>query len=245
MTYLPNSHVFGDTDISERVYLVQDIDPDLEDTDITAADHGTDIAAMQSSVSDMETAMPLKADLVAGQVPSAQLPSFASIGETSTTAYRGDRGKIAYDHSQVTTGNPHNVTKSNVGLSNVPNTDATARANHTGTQPASTITGLAAVATSGDYDDLSDKPTIKRVETYTGTTNASGDYTVTYATAFATTPDVQPQLQAPTNTQSIRITNSTTTGFTVKAVNRVDVIGLLPTYSNVSGASVGVLVTAR
>ena len=29
------------------------------------------------------------------------------LGETSTTAYRGDRGKTAYDHSQVVTGNPH------------------------------------------------------------------------------------------------------------------------------------------
>lgn len=34
-------------------------------------------------------------------------PSLA-LGETSTTAYRGDRGKIAYDHSQ-TTGNPHST----------------------------------------------------------------------------------------------------------------------------------------
>ena len=32
-------------------------------------------------------------------------PSLA-IGELATTAYRGDRGKIAYDHSQ-STGNPH------------------------------------------------------------------------------------------------------------------------------------------
>jgi hypothetical protein len=34
------------------------------------------------------------------------------------------------------------------------------RANHTGTQAASTITGLATVATSGSYNDLGDKPTI-------------------------------------------------------------------------------------
>jgi len=44
------------------------------------------------------------------------------LGETSSTAYRGDRGKTAYDHSQLTSGNPHNVTKSDVGLSNVTNT---------------------------------------------------------------------------------------------------------------------------
>lgn len=43
-----------------------------------------------------------------------------AIGETSSTAYRGDRGKTAYDHSQ-TTGNPHGTTKSDVGLGNVGN----------------------------------------------------------------------------------------------------------------------------
>lgn len=36
------------------------------------------------------------------------------LGETDSTAYRGDRGKTAYDHSQ-TTGNPHATTYSDVG----------------------------------------------------------------------------------------------------------------------------------
>ena len=40
-------------------------------------------------------------------------PSLA-LGETSSTAYRGDRGKTAYDHSQLTSGNPHNVTATDV-----------------------------------------------------------------------------------------------------------------------------------
>lgn len=35
------------------------------------------------------------------------------LGETSSTAYRGDRGKTAYDHSQ-TTGNPHNTTAAQI-----------------------------------------------------------------------------------------------------------------------------------
>lgn len=51
----------------------------------------------------------------------AEISPSLALGETSSTAYRGDRGKIAYDHSQKTSGNPHNVTKSDVGLSNVPN----------------------------------------------------------------------------------------------------------------------------
>ena len=38
-----------------------------------------------------------------------------ALGETSTTAYRGDRGKIAYDHSQITDGtNPHGTTFANI-----------------------------------------------------------------------------------------------------------------------------------
>ena len=47
-------------------------------------------------------------------------PSLA-LGETSATAYRGDRGKIAYDHSQAT-GNAHSMTKADIGLGNVDNT---------------------------------------------------------------------------------------------------------------------------
>lgn len=33
-----------------------------------------------------------------------------ALGETSATAYRGDRGKTAYDHSQQTAANPHGTT---------------------------------------------------------------------------------------------------------------------------------------
>jgi hypothetical protein len=40
------------------------------------------------------------------------------------------------------TNNPHSVTKSQVGLDNVPNVDATQRSNHTGTQLAATISDL-------------------------------------------------------------------------------------------------------
>jgi len=70
---------------------------------------------------------------------SAQL----ALGETSSTAYRGDRGKTAFDHVSATD-NPHSVSKAQVGLSNVPNTNATARASHTGTQLAATISDFAA-----------------------------------------------------------------------------------------------------
>ena len=58
-----------------------------------------------------------------------------ALGETSSTAYRGDRGKIAYDHSQ-TTGNPHGTTKTDIGLGNVDNTSDLNKPISTATQQA-------------------------------------------------------------------------------------------------------------
>lgn len=82
------------------------------------------------------------------------------------------------------TSNPHSVTKSQVGLSNVPNTDATARANHTGTQSADTVidgttnkaytatektklSGIATGATANDTD-----ANLKNRANHTGTQSA-------------------------------------------------------------------------
>ena len=50
-----------------------------------------------------------------------EISASLALGETSSTAYRGDHGKTAYDHSQLTSGNPHNVNKSDIGLENVTN----------------------------------------------------------------------------------------------------------------------------
>ena len=63
------------------------------------------------------------------------MSSSLALGETSSTAYRGDRGKIAYDHSQ-TTGNPHGTTKSDIGLGNVDNTSDLNKPISTATQTA-------------------------------------------------------------------------------------------------------------
>lgn len=70
------------------------------------------------------------------------------LGETSTTAYRGDRGKTAYDHSQITSGNPHNVTATDIGLGNVTNTGDSAT-------PVSG--GTTKFTTGGAYTELNKK----------------------------------------------------------------------------------------
>lgn len=48
-----------------------------------------------------------------------EISASLALGTTSSTAFRGDQGKTAYDHSQLASGNPHGVTKSDVGLGNV------------------------------------------------------------------------------------------------------------------------------
>ena len=48
-----------------------------------------------------------------------------ALGTTSSTAFRGDYGQIAYEHSLKTEGNPHNVTKADIGLGKVENKTST------------------------------------------------------------------------------------------------------------------------
>ena len=72
-----------------------------------------------------QEALNSKADLVDGKVPAEQLPPSTAglgLGVTHKDAYYGDLGQIAYEHSQLRSGNPHNVTKDEVGLGNVDNT---------------------------------------------------------------------------------------------------------------------------
>ncbi len=114
-----------------------------------------------------------------------------ALGETSSTAYRGDRGKAAYDHSQ-TTGNPHGTTKSDVGLSNVPNvstnnqtptfSQASTRNNIASGEKLSVIFGkiqkffndLKTVAFSGSYTDLTNTPTIPAAQVNSDWNASSG-----------------------------------------------------------------------
>ncbi len=75
-----------------------------------------------------------------------------ALGETSATAYRGDRGKVAYDHSQ----------NAEVHVTAAQKTawDAKAAGDHTHT-PAGI--GAAAASHGHSYNDLSDKPTIPTI----------------------------------------------------------------------------------
>lgn len=88
-------------------------------------------------------------------------PSLA-LGETSSTAYPGDKGKVAYDHSQIKTGNPHGTTLNDFGvtlssqqINSLPNDIQ---------QVQSTVSGLSNVAKTGSYNDLSNKPKLVKIQ---------------------------------------------------------------------------------
>ena len=55
-----------------------------------------------------------------------RVPDGVTLGETSTTAYRGDRGKVAYDFSQT----PYDLTPAMNGTASAGNSDAWARGDH-------------------------------------------------------------------------------------------------------------------
>lgn len=93
---------------------------------------------------------------------AAALGNDASFATTVTNALAG-KAPIA---SPTFTGTVGGITATMVGLGNVPNTDATARANHTGTQTASTISDFASAAVSAvTWTTLTGKPTFATVAT--------------------------------------------------------------------------------
>lgn len=85
-------------------------------------------------------------------------PSLA-LGETSSTAYPGDKGKVAYYHSQIKTGNPHGTTLNDFGV-----TLSSQQINSLPDQVQESFDGLSNVAKSGSYEDLSNKPKLVKIQ---------------------------------------------------------------------------------
>ena len=131
--------------------------------------------------------------------------------------------KVSEEHMKNVE-NPHKVTKSQVGLENVPNvatddqtptfTQASARENIISGEKISTIFGklmkwfvdLKAVAFSGKYTDLTDKPTIPASVRVKGNTESDyriGDVNITPENiGLGNVPNVSTNNQTPTFTQA-------------------------------------------
>lgn len=90
----------------------------------------------------------------------------------------------------------------------------------------------------------------RKTETFLGTTDASGNLTITFANTYTTPPDVQPQVIGGTFNQMVRVVSVTNTGCVVQAAQRnlvtlLSVEVLLGATVNLVGASVSVQITAR
>lgn len=112
------------------------------------------------------------------------------------------------------------------------------------TTPAGTVTQYV----RGD-GSLATLPVAKRIEVYSGTTNASGQITVTYPSSFPAVPVVQPPAPAAAN-QVWTTVSSTATGFTLQLNQRntVTLLGievLLGATVPVTGTASTILVVAQ
>ena len=91
---------------------------------------------------------------------------------------------------------------------------------------------------------------MRKVETFLGTSDAGGNFTITFANTYTTPPDVQPQIVAGTFNQQVRVASVSNTGCVVQAAQRnvvtlLSVEVLLGATVNLVGASITVQVTPR
>lgn len=90
----------------------------------------------------------------------------------------------------------------------------------------------------------------KRIENYFGTTGVGGTYTVVYAEPYPTKPAVLPALLTTGNGYTLKVSSSSTTGFTITVQSSavVSVLGvnvLGSSFTNVSGIPLNVTVVAN
>lgn len=111
-------------------------------------------------------------------------------------------------------------------------------------------TNVSAFTNDANYLTANSLVGLRKVETFLGTTDASGNLTITFVNTYTTPPDIQPQIIGGTFNQMVRVTSVTNTGCVVQAAQRnvVTLLGLevlLGATVNLAGASVTVQVTPR
>lgn len=175
-----------------------------------------------------------------------------NLTEGSNLYYTDTRARNAL--SLTTTGQT-GVSTYSAGVFNIPNYTVTAGTGIsvssnviTNTAPDQTIvlTGSNGITTSGTYPNFTIAKT-KKQETLTANTNASGIATFTFVNTYSVAPNIQYQMGFGATVKETIVPNSapTTTGATYLVQVRNDVLGLLPTYSNVSGREVNILITEK
>ena len=159
-----------------------------------------------------------------------------ALGTTHSSAGYGDESRAAYNHSTQTSGNPHHVTKTDVGLGNVDNTADSAKS----VQYATSAGSAGSVA----WDNVTGRPTIPSVGngTVTITQNGAtkGSFTLNqYGNATIALTDNNTVYSLPTATSSTlggvkvgsNITNSSGT-ISLTKENVTSALGYTPPTSD-------------
>lgn len=177
---------------------------------------------------------------------------------TITQYWRGDKTWQTLNTSIVTEGTNLYYTDTRARLSNSAGTGISYNSSTgviTNSAPDQTVAiiGTGNITVTGSYPSFTvSSPVVKRQETYTGTTNASGNYVVTFSTPYSVAPNIQVNIanQGSSTNQFVKVVSASTTGFTVNVFQRnsvtlLSVEVLLAATVNVSGATVDVLVTEK
>lgn len=178
-------------------------------------------------------------------IPAAQIQSDWNQANTSALDYIKNKPSIPTVNYPVTSVNTKTgavvLTNTDVGAAATSHTHAIADVTglQTSLDSKATTAALTAATTA-----------LRRVETFLGTTDASGNITITFANTYTTAPDVQPQIVGGTFNQFVRIVSVSTTQAVIQVAQRntatlLSIEVLLGTTVVVSGASVTVQVTAR
>ena len=122
----------------------------------TGAQIDADLALARSAVQPNDPALTRAREWTAATVDQAEAEAGIATNRRAWTAQRVRQALLAWWNSSAAKLKLDGIADN--ATANATNAQLRDRSTHTGTQPASTITGLATVATTGSYNDLSDVP---------------------------------------------------------------------------------------
>lgn len=169
-----------------------------------------------------------------------ELSASLVLGETAGTAYVGNKGKTAYDHSQLTSGNPHSVTKTDVSLSNVQNTKVNLAAV---VAPIGTDDNTAGYSVGSNWVDTITKLSYDCVDATTGNAiwnvknSGSMDNIGTGTGIYSAKVDEEFQLKSLTSTGGTIALSSDSTTVNLEAVGNNSVIPFVASFTSASSGA--------